>query len=201
MSNIYDTYAASNSSVYNQLTSNKIRNVEVYYDTIVTHLSSNILIDRIAIDYDTGLIFSSAEQKASNNLDGSFVISTSGSIFSTGNTLLLPEDNTLVIATLEGSNPPYPKIYEHILGSDVIRLVYNGFNDYASLTSQMPFNITSVPSFDLSYDKDSEIFTVSYIGYNTTNLTHAFATMFVNLKRKGGKMSLDSFNIIRPYTV
>jgi len=201
LSNIYDTYAASNSSVYNQLTSNKIRNVEVYYDTIVTHLSSNILIDRIAIDYDTGLIFSSAEQKASNNLDGSFVISTSGSIFSTGNTLLLPEDNTLVIATLEGSNPPYPKIYEHILGSDVIRLVYNGFNDYASLTSQMPFNITSVPSFDLSYDKDSEIFTVSYIGYNTTNLTHAFATMFVNLKRKGGKMSLDSFNIIRPYTV
>jgi len=200
LAKVYDTYAASNTSIYRQLTGNKIKNIEVFYDTMISHLSGAILVDRISVDYETGEIFSSAEQKASNTSDNSFVITIDSPTYGTCGSILIPDDNTLTFVTMASSNPPYPKVYEHILGSDIVRLAYDGANDYTTFKAALSsYGTSTIPSFDFAYDKNSGIYTVSYILFTASTLVNAFMTVFINLKKQNGKLVLDSFNLIRPY--
>ncbi|NBW33462.1 MAG: hypothetical protein EBR30_00105 [Cytophagia bacterium] len=55
LSAIYSRYSAQ-PTIYNQLTSNNIKNIEVFFDTLVIELSGYVLFEKITFDYDTATI-------------------------------------------------------------------------------------------------------------------------------------------------
>jgi len=52
LSAVYAKYS-NQTSIYNQLTANSIKNIEVFFDTLVIELSGYVLFEKITFDYDT----------------------------------------------------------------------------------------------------------------------------------------------------
>lgn len=199
LKNVYDAYKIKHPTIYNQLTADKIKNVEVFYDTIVTHLSGNILIDRINEDFESGEIFSSAERPINNKNESSFVISLSAPI-GNASTLLISDENILTITYMSSGAVITPIIYEHILGSDIIQNVYNGINDVTSLSAPIDtYQLSSFYSPQLSYDNDSGIYTITAIAKAENYYGSSFFTLFYNCKKDNNSLKLQSFNILKPH--
>ena len=73
LSAVYNKYA-SQSTIYNQLTANNIKNFEVYFDTLVIQLSGTVLFEKIIFDYDAITIANNSVQYL--NIDLSSTVST-----------------------------------------------------------------------------------------------------------------------------
>lgn len=198
LKNVYNTYEIKYPAIYNQLVTDKIKNVEVFYDTIVTYLSGDILIDRINEDFENGEIFSSAERPINNKNESSFVISLSSPI---GNpaSLLLTEDNILTLTYMMSGTYATPLIYEHILGSDVIQNVYDGSTDVAELSSFISsYRVNQFSGNNLAYDRDSGMYTITMLAKNEAIYDKSFFTIFYNLKKDSNIIRLQSVNILKP---
>ena len=73
LSAVYNKYL-NQSTIYNQLTANSIKNFEVYFDTLIIQLSGMVLFEKIAFNYDTVNISNNNVQYL--NIDFSTTVST-----------------------------------------------------------------------------------------------------------------------------
>jgi len=199
LKNVYAAYKIKHPTIYCQLTANRIKNIEVFYDTIVTHLSAAVLIDRINEDFESGEIFSSAERPVNNKNESSFVITLSSPI-GNASTLLISDENILTVMYMSSGAVITPVVYEHILGSDIIQNVYNNTNDIATLSAPISSHqLSSFYSPQLSYDPDSGIYTITTMA-KAINYGDSFFTLFYNYKKANNLLTLQGFNILKPYT-
>ena len=201
LKNVYELYSTSYPTIYNQLTSSGIKDIDVYYDTIVTHLSSDILIDRIDENFETGEIFSNNELKNINKAETTFVISLSAPL-DNAYTLLHPDDNIITIA-YASQNAGYitPIFYEHTIGSDIVSSIYNGSTDTTLLSGTLSaYYFNDFSSSDLAYNPETGMYTMTVIAKNTTYYGASFFTLFYNFK-KTPKLELQSINILTPNNV
>lgn len=199
LSSVYGVYN-NNATIYSQLTSNTIKNIEVFYDTMVLNLSSSVLINRITQNYETGEIFSNAEQIINSQSDASFSISLSSPI-DIPQTSIITDDNLLIVSYMtSGTYIAIPSIYEHYLGSNEIKNAYDYTTDVETLSATLfDFRLTTFKSCKSAYDKDSEIYTMVLIASNEEGYSNAFFTLFFNFKRNNNKWQLISVNMIKPY--
>ena len=201
LKNVYDAYMVKYPTIYNQLTANKIKNIEVFYDTIVTYLSGDILIDRINEDFESGEIFSSAERPVNNKNESSFIISLSSPI-GNASSLLISDENILTLTYMSSGTIITPVIYEHILGSDIIQNVYTNTTDTPTLSSSIgAYSLDEFISPNLSYDNDSGIYTITMLAKAEAYYDKAFFTFFYNFKKNYNLFELQSVNVMKPYIV
>jgi hypothetical protein len=201
LKNVYELYSTSYPTIYNQLTSSGIKDIEVYYDTIVTHLSSDILIDRIDENFETGEIFSNNELKNINKTETTFTISLSSPL-DNAYTLLHPDDNIITIA-YASQNAGYitPIFYEHVIGNDIVSSIYNGSTDTALLDGALSaYQFNDFSSSDFAYNSETGMYTMTVIAKNATHYGASFFTLFYNFK-KTTKLELQSINILTPNSV
>jgi hypothetical protein len=199
LKNVYELYKASYPSIYNQLIVNHIKDIDVYYDTIITHLSNNILIDRINENFESGEIFSTSEVKNIGQSESTFVIDMQGAI-GNASTLLHPEDNLVTLMYMASSDCYItPIFYEHLLGDDSIKLAYNGETDATILINSISaYQFNEYVSPTLAYDAQSGLYTITVLAKNTTHYGEAFFTLFYNLKKED-KIKLQSVNVLKPF--
>ena len=161
LSRVIDNYRALDITIYNQIISNEIRSVDVFYDTLFIELSSHLIFEKIEQEYDTGEIYSIADFAVFFDLSASEHLNNK-----LAGTWFDEIGKRVVFATISGNDDGFvPSIWEFSLdNSKMTKLFPTTTQDetdwIASLVAYEP-QVVGRPTF--TYNPDSQQFVLSVV--------------------------------------
>lgn len=146
LARVFDTYSY-NSTVYSALTSGNIQSFDLFYDTIMIQLPENILFERLNVDFDTGEIYSIADESCL------FDVVSSSNCFAPW---LSEDSKTLVFGYLSGD---VPIIYRSHIDKAEYKKVFPVFQSDSTDWDQT-FTYTRPPK--LTYNKENNSYNLTF---------------------------------------
>jgi hypothetical protein len=189
MKEVYDNFIALDSTT-SSLLSTSILDFEIWFDMLMIRVPNILLFAKIQFDYDNNRIYSIADNIHRIYLcNGKF-----------GDTWFHEEDKYVTICTLLSSSINnsiyyYPKLYELDLETNIMKIAYNGNNvtDYTTLTS---LSLSSVEDPVFTYNIETKVYNIAFIGHSTTREGMYFTT--ININHFGDTYNLQSYRVITP---
>lgn len=197
LSSIYAKYAGV-PSIYQQLTSNNIKNFEVFFDTLVIQLSSYVLLEKIKVDYTTSEITNTDTRYLNVDLSSTVATRILSSTSLTGVNLTSVAQQyyggiwynepskkftvcLLLSAGFAGSSPAsgavVPVLYEYDINTPALRKRIYPTNDtnydeyfYNAAASANDFKyLTHIEPPVFTYNYSTNSYFISFIGYTDQN--------------------------------
>lgn len=172
LSSIYNQY--KNISLYHELTSNNIKKIDTFFDTLFIETSSAILFEKIKYNFNTDIITSGVDSSrqislvtpAINSLNREFnQLPTSQEYSKAGTPWFFPKEGLVYIPVVDlSTNFITPKIFCMDINKSVLTQVFpTNDNDKQSLTQLIGLNSTEISRPVLSYNKSKKHFVYSFV--------------------------------------
>jgi len=185
LSDVFDKFTAVNSSLVGGLSS-QIYDFDIWFDTLMLHIPNHILIAKLNFDYEENLIYAIA--------DNIHIISLCDGL--AGGIWLFEEDKYVIVNTLHEKNDYYYPIFYRIdLETNVMQVVYNGEDD-TTLQTMSAVALTGVELPVFTYNSDTQLFNIAFIGYSSIHEGMYFTT--ININNYGQVYELKNFQVITP---
>ena len=191
LSAIYDNAISFDPNISTSLATN-ILDIDIWNDTLMIRIPEYILITKLSFDYDQNLIYSTA-----NNLQ---TISLANRNF--GDIWFFENENHVTLCVLNSAIGGtgiyfYPSLYNLDIETTNLVEVYNGQND-TQLMSMTSLSLTTVEDPTFTYNTNTHIFNVAFIGYSNLDSGMYFTT--INIAFGDNIYSLADYRVLTPVT-
>ena len=188
LSAIYNNIISFNPSISTSLITN-ILDIDIWNDTLMIRIPEYILITKLSFDYNQNLIHSTAD-----NLQ---TISLANCNY--GDMWFFEDENRVTLCILNsanvGSNYFYPSLYDLDIETTNLVEVYNGRNN-TSLRTSTAISLTAVEDPTFTYNSDTHIYNIAFIGYSNLNAGMYFTT--INIEYSNNIYDLSDYRILTP---
>lgn len=201
LSSMFDTYA--NSQIISELTGNKVKKIDVFYDTLFIETSGILFLEKINYDYDSGQIFSLTDDAkfislmtpVTTNITRELYGGVNNNYATTGDTWFDPTKKIVLFSVVELSQYNLkPLLFEYDLSTKILRKVFPIIQrDNYRINQLISLSALSVNEPTLSYNRVKKQFIYS-IPVNTINNT----TQIVELTLKDNNYNLHTQCIYEP---
>jgi len=152
LSGIYINYRSVYPTIYSQLINNQIKDIDIFYDTLMIVTPTHITLDKILMDYNTANISSIA--------DNSHVLTLSGGKFA--DTWFFEDSKRVIFCYVRLENEiPIPYLYELDLQKNNFIKRFpldSNLNDLLSLSS---YNISAIDYPVFTYNSDRKVYDIA----------------------------------------
>lgn len=178
LSAVFDTYL--NTTLYNELTGQGIKHLDVFFDTLYIETSGAIIFERLIYEYNTDNILSLADEAryiplvspVTNNVNKFNALSAISTVTAkAGETWFFPEQKEVVqsICDLSGNAISF-ELYRYNLNSLILRKVFpTKQEDILTINSLSSLNVQSVTSPLLTHNNFKKQYVASILCKNTNN--------------------------------
>ena len=189
LSSIYSNAITFDPSISASLSSN-ILDIDIWNDTLMIRIPEYILITKLSFDYDANLIYSTAD-----NLQ---TIPLTNCNF--GDVWFFEDENRVTLCVLNSTTSGtssyfYPSIYDLDIESTNLVESYNGRNE-TQLQSMTSLYLTAVEDPVFTYNTDTHLFNVAFIGYS--NLGSGMYFTAINLEYANNIYGLSDYRVLIP---
>lgn len=203
LSSVFDTYA-NNTLIFADLTGNKVKKIDVFFDTLFIETSSILFLEKINYNYNTGQIFSLADdarfvslmtpvttnitREINNQIGSNYAIA--------GETWFDPSKKIVLLSVVElNQYSVKPLLYEYNLNTKILQKVFpvlqgDNFRINYQLNS---LSATFVDSPTLSYNKIKKQYIYSIPVTTINNIKN-----IIELTLNGVNYGLHIQNIYEP---
>lgn len=144
---MFINYSTVSTTIHDELLSNQILDIDVFYDTLMYVTPTHIILDKIIMDYDSG--------KLSSNADEIKIISLSGSQYA--GTWFFEKEKKVMLSTIALSgNRIIPTIYEYDINN--VTLIQKDISGSVS----RPLFISQIDTPQFLYNSDSLTYSISF---------------------------------------
>jgi hypothetical protein len=164
LSSIYSNLSLFGATISADLSSNNIKDIDIWFDTIMIETPNHLLMEKILFDYETNTITSIADDANIIDLE-----SLSGGNFA--GIWLFDEERLVTICTLLSSNATnsiYPVLYSLNLNTNNLSTIFNGIDNTECIQTSA-LSLSSIESPTFSYDYNTRTYNTSFIGYANGN--------------------------------
>ncbi len=189
LSAIYSNAIAFDSSISVSLSTN-ILDIDIWNDTLMIRIPEYILITKLSFDYEQNQIYPTA-----NNLQ---TISLANCNF--GDVWFSEGTNRVTLCVLSSAVGGtgiyfYPRLYDLDIETTNLVEVYNGQND-TQLSTMTSLALTIVEDPTFTYNTNTHIFNVAFIGYSNSGGGMYFTT--INISFGDNIYSLVNYRVLTP---
>lgn len=161
LSGIYDNLTVISESVSADIVTGNIKNIDLWFDTLMIRTSGYVIFEKIDFDYDYNIISSVADNLHNINLSAD-----QGGKFA--GTWLFDESKKITVCVVNSAEYSqgiiYPTIYNLDLNTNEMNMQYNGYNNvYINQLSALC--LTSIEDPVFTYNETTKEYNITFLGY------------------------------------
>ena len=172
LSGVYESLYFVSPQVSAEIVNNQIKDIDLWFDTLMIETSSNVIIQKLNFNYDTGEIHSIVNTVR--------VIDLSGGKF--GGVWFFDEEKSVTLTTLISSRTQpgvvYPQIYSLELDTTDLVKEFDGYN-VSQMNQISTVGLTSVEDPVFTYNNITKTYNMSFIGH--TPLYNSIVVNSINI--------------------
>jgi hypothetical protein len=167
-----------------------IKNIDLFYDTLMVETENWVLFNKIDYDYSTGEVDFDVNNIHYINLKATGRADKFGGIW------LFDDDKSVTISVLASSDDGqiFPQLQRLDLDTNKLKYIYNEVN---STTSQLStLDITSFEEPVFTYNSDTQNYNMAFISHSSSYSSFLLGNMFFS--NSGGDVAISNLNILTP---